>query len=97
MDITIQLPGWAIFVTQDRNSRVDVWSHDPAPNETYSAFLNENSDSRCIHEGLIDVPNWGESKVDLRTHDAFINDKGILCKVERSTELPSMLKPQHDL
>lgn len=97
MNITIQLPRWAIFATQDNDGRVDVWSGDPILLETTMTFVSTKYECKEVFHGTASILNWRESKVDLRTHDAFINDKGILCKVERSTELPSMLKPQHDL
>lgn len=97
MEITIQLPDWAIFATQDGDGQVDIWSGDPVTIESSAVFVSGQYRSRTMYRGDLIISNWKESKVDLRTHDVFINKMGVLCKVERLTELPSMLKPQHDL
>lgn len=91
--ITLELPDWANWVTQDFDS--EIFAFDLEPKECGQYFNAENNEDRMqfvLHTDRL-IPDWRDSKINLNAHGAYIDANGILRRCEL---IPDMLKPQAD-
>jgi len=87
--ITIELPEWANWIAQDAFGIIRVFKYEPAiaSNTIYicDGISREISIRPVINE------NWRDSKINLNTHGAYIDAKGMLLRCELA---PDILKDQ---
>lgn len=80
--ITLQLPEWANWISQDYDGVIAVYDVEPLESRHTFFVKQEKSTAKRISNRDITVANWRESKINLNTHGAYIDDDGILHKCE---------------
>lgn len=92
--ITLELPDWANWLAQDEDGVIDYYEDEPIKSNQYPFFYKGEESQRG---GRVLEPeetinkNWSDSKIDLRTHGAYIDADGILHRCEL---VPDMLRRQ---
>jgi len=84
--ITLELPEWANWVSQNPDGRIVEFECEPTPGELY--FLREFGNKQMVYFGESNE-NWRDSKINLNTHGAYIDADGILRKCELVTGMLS--------
>ncbi len=87
--ITMYLPEWANWIAQDKDG--EIWLSKTEPTEFCDSFITNDKSKTVTRIRDKQIEDWRDSKIDLRTHGAYIDADGILHRCEL---VPDMLKEQ---
>lgn len=94
ISVTIEVPEWANYVSQDYNSEIYFYDKDPIEKEMYWNCATNNGKTLILGWFSENIAgNWKNSKIDLRENDFEIVN-GELVAIPKMKDLPEMLKRQ---
>lgn len=88
--IELRLPEWVNFVTQDKDGTISLHEEDPginicdyffSPGAKHIVFSDYFSDPELGYDTVC-ILNWRESKINVNTESFYIDEHGILRKME---------------
>lgn len=86
--IELKLPEWANWIAQDYDRSIYVYEYEPSATTAGDFYCIEGKhDNLRLCQYKLPLSNWRDSKINLNTDSCYIDENGVLRKVDNLEHL----------